>query len=446
MNRIRHSLFVGMVALLLSHLAFGQAADTPPPSLLSLDQCVEYALQNSPIIKTSQINEEIGDRQIKSSLSGWLPQVSATFNAAHNIKLQTTAFGDQLITLGQNYNSNLLFQVNQTLFNRDQLFASKAADVVRNQLDQSSLSGKISTVVAVSKAYYDILLTYEQVKILNENLDRLNKQFKDAKSRYESGIVDKTDYQRASISLSNVRSDKNRVEGSIKAKKSYLKQLMGFPTEDALDLDFNYQSMEKEITMDTTVQLQIENRIEYKLLQSQLSFSNLQTRYEKWSFIPKVSAYYNYNLLFFNNTASDLYRKNYPTSAVGLSFGIPIFEGGKRTQQIKLAELSEEKTQIEMSNLKRSINTQYESAMADYKSNLFEWESVKQNMDMAEEVYGIIKLQYDEGIKAYVDLIIAETELRTAQLNHYNALYKVLASKLDLDQALGNIEINQTSK
>lgn len=446
MNRIRHSLFVGMGALLLSHLAFGQAADTPPPSLLSLDQCVEYALQNSPIIKTSQINEEIGERQIKSSLSGWLPQVSATFNAAHNIKLQTTAFGDQLITLGQNYNSNMLFQVNQTLFNRDQLFASKTADVVRNQLDQSSLSGKISTVVAVSKAYYDILLTFEQVKILNENLDRLNKQFKDAKSRYESGIVDKTDYQRASISLSNVRSDKNRVESSIKAKKSYLKQLMGFPTEDALDLDFNYQSMEKEITMDTTVQLQIENRIEYKLLQSQLSFSNLQTRYEKWSFIPKVSAYYNYNLLFFNNTASDLYRKNYPTSAVGLSFGIPIFEGGKRTQQIKLAELSEEKTQIEMSNLKRSINTQYESAMADYKSNLFEWQSVKQNMDMAEEVYGIIRLQYNEGIKAYVDLIIAETELRTAQLNHYNALYKVLASKLDLEQALGNIEINQTSK
>jgi outer membrane protein TolC len=435
-----------MGALLLSHLAFGQAADTPPPSLLSLDQCVEYALQNSPIIKTSQINEEIGERQIKSSLSGWLPQVSATFNAAHNIKLQTTAFGDQLITLGQNYNSNMLFQVNQTLFNRDQLFASKTADVVRNQLDQSSLSGKISTVVAVSKAYYDILLTFEQVKILNENLDRLNKQFKDAKSRYESGIVDKTDYQRASISLSNVRSDKNRVESSIKAKKSYLKQLMGFPTEDALDLDFNYQSMEKEITMDTTVQLQIENRIEYKLLQSQLSFSNLQTRYEKWSFIPKVSAYYNYNLLFFNNTASDLYRKNYPTSAVGLSFGIPIFEGGKRTQQIKLAELSEEKTQIEMSNLKRSINTQYESAMADYKSNLFEWQSVKQNMDMAEEVYGIIRLQYNEGIKAYVDLIIAETELRTAQLNHYNALYKVLASKLDLEQALGNIEINQTSK
>ena len=127
---------------------------------------------------------------------------------------------------------------------------------------------------------------------------------------------------------------------------------------------------------------------------------------------------------------------------VGVSVGIPIFQGGKRTQQIKIAELNEERLQLSKTNLESQINTEYETALAAYKSNLYEWESVKENMELAEEVYNIIKLQYDEGIKAYVDLIVAETELRTSQLNHYNALYKVLASKLDLKKALGNIEIN----
>ena len=99
-----------------------------------------------------------------------------------------------------------------------------------------------------------------------------------------------------------------------------------------------------------------------------------------------------------------------------------------------------------MDNLKKQINTEYESALANYESSYVEWQNIKQNMEMAEEVYNIIKLQYDEGIKAYVDLIMAETELRTSQINHYNALYKVLSSKLDLEKALGNIEINSTSK
>jgi outer membrane protein TolC len=200
--------------------------------------------------------------------------------------------------------------------------------------------------------------------------------------------------------------------------------------------------MEAETEMDTTEQLMVGNRIEYQQMETQVSLFRLQTRYEKWSFIPEVSAYYNYNMLFFNNEFSDLYRKNYPTSVVGLSVGVPIFQGGKRTQKIKIAELKEEHIQLDKTNLKNQINTEYETAMADYKSNLYEWKAVKENMELAEEVYNIIKLQYDEGIKAYVDLIVAETELRTSQLNHYNALYMVLASKLDLKKALGNIEIN----
>tara|TARA_R110000796_G_scaffold74374_1_gene167322 strand:- start:308679 stop:310004 length:1326 start_codon:yes stop_codon:yes gene_type:complete len=441
MRGIKHFLLYGLLVFLVPKLTIGQQ-NQPMNTKLSLDQILDYALENSPMIQQSLLDEEIGEHQIKSNLSGWLPQVSANFGASHNIKRQTQVIGDQLITFGQNYNSNLLFQVNQNLFSRDQFFASKTKGLVRSDLDQNTEGNKVNAVVMVSKAYYDILLTYEQLDILDENLGRLQKQYQDAKSRYESGLVDKTDYQRAGISLSNLKSDRNRVATSLDAKFAYLKQLMGFPTESNLDLDYDYAAMEAETEMDTTEQLMVGNRIEYQQMETQVSLFGLQTRYEKWSFIPEVSAYYNYNMLFFNNEFSDLYRKNYPTSVVGLSVGVPIFQGGKRTQKIRIAELKEERIQLDKTNLKNQINTEYEAAMADYKSNLYEWKAVKENMELAEEVYNIIKLQYDEGIKAYVDLIVAETELRTSQLNHYNALYMVLASKLDLKKALGNIEIN----
>ncbi|MGW8121321.1 TolC family protein [Roseivirga echinicomitans] len=441
MKGIKHYLLYGLLIFLLAKPSVGQESQ-PINTKLSLEQILDYALKNSPMIQQSLLDEEIGERQIKSNLSGWLPQVSADFGASHNIKQQSQIIGNQLVTFGQKYNSNLLFKVNQNLFSRDQFFASKTKGLVRSDLDQNTESNKVNTVVMVSKAYYDILLTFEQREILDENLGRLQKQYQDAKSRYESGLVDKTDFQRAAISLSNLKSDRNRVATSLDAKFAYLKQLMGFPTENDLSLEYDYAVMEGNIEMDTTTALQVEKRIEYQQLETQISLMSLQTRYQKWSFIPEVSAFYNYNMLFFDNQFSDLYKNNYPTSAVGLSAGIPIFQGTKRTQEIKIAELKEERIQLDKINLKNQINTEYAAAMAAYKSNLFEWKAVKENMELAEEVYNIIKLQYDEGIKAYVDLIVAETELRTSQLNHYNALYMVLASKLDLKKALGNIEIN----
>ena len=67
--------------------------------------------------------------------------------------------------------------------------------------------------------------------------------------------------------------------------------------------------------------------------------------------------------------------------------------------------------------------------------------TLEQNARTAQEVYDIIKLQYDEGIKAYVDLVVAETDLKTAQLNYFNALFRVLSSKLDVEQALGTVPV-----
>jgi outer membrane protein TolC len=111
-------------------------------------------------------------------------------------------------------------------------------------------------------------------------------------------------------------------------------------------------------------------------------------------------------------------------------------------QELQIAQLQEERLDIDISDAKRAINTDYHAALASYKSDYTEWQTLKKNMQVAEEVYDIIKLQYDEGIKAYLDLVLAETDLRTAQLNYYNALYNVLASKLDLQKALGNIDFN----
>jgi outer membrane protein TolC len=54
-------------------------------------------------------------------------------------------------------------------------------------------------------------------------------------------------------------------------------------------------------------------------------------------------------------------------------------------------------------------------------------------------VYNTLQLQYRAGIKTYLEVIIAETDLHTTQLNYYNALYQVMSSKIDVQKALGNL-------
>ena len=63
----------------------------------------------------------------------------------------------------------------------------------------------------------------------------------------------------------------------------------------------------------------------------------------------------------------------------------------------------------------------------------------RENIDLAEDVYNTIQLQYRSGIKTYLDVIIAESDLRSTQVNYLNALYQVLSSKLDVQRRWAEI-------
>lgn len=415
----------------------------------TLQQLVEYALENKPEIKQALIDEEIGERDIKSALSGWLPQITANADLNHNIKQQVSplTIGDETsyISLGSRNSSGITLQADQQLLNAGLIQASKSAKYYREQYDLNTENQSISTIVEVSKAYYDILTSQEQLEIISENINRLEKQFQDAKAQYEVGLVDKTDFQRAQISLSNSKADLKRTTELLKYKYAYLKALIGYQAERDISLSFNGQEMEQGVLLDTTDMLNYQNRVEYRQLQTQRQLQQINTNYNKLQFLPNLSGFINYSWAYNNDNFGDLYNRSFPGSIVGLRLSIPIFSGTKRIQEIKKSQLLEERIDLDLINAKNQISSQYELAMASYKANLNDWKTAKQNVEISEEVYNTIKLQYDEGIKAYLDLMTSETDLRTAQLNYLNTLYSLLSAKLDVKQALGTISLSTIS-
>lgn len=414
---------------------------TLPPNA-NLEELISFGLQNKIELKQAQIDQEIGEREIASALSGWFPQLNATGSLSHAFQLPTTNIGGGNVVMGQKNNSSLLFQADQAILSPELFQASKAARFVRQGTYLNLENTKINTVVSISKAYYDILTSEEQIKIINENITRLERQYSEAKARYEVGLVDKTDYQRALISLNNAKAELKSTFEIRKYKFDYLKMLLAIPTHENITLSFLGQDMERNILIDTTENLHVTSRVEYQNLQNTMELQRLNTQYQKWNFLPRVDLYANYNMNYRNDSFSHLYKDNIPNSSIGLNLRLPIFTGTKRIQEIRKSELQEQRLDLEIRNLENQINTEYVAAMASYRSNMNEWRNAKENIELSEDVYNTIKLQYDAGVKSYLDLMTSETNLKTAQLYYLNALYALLSSKLDIQKALGTTKTN----
>ena len=405
----------------------------------TLDDLIDYALRNKIELKQAQLDKEIGEKEIASALSGWLPQINATGSYAHTIQIPTVNIGGNDVKMGQKNNSALTFQAEQSIISPQLFQASRASKFVRERNDLNVESTKINTIVDVSKAYYDILTSEEQIKIISENIARLERQLTEATSRYEVGLVDKTDFKRAQISLNNAKASLKSAIENRKFKYDFLKSILNIPTQENVSLSFANQSMESNILLDTAELLQVANRVEFKQIQNLQEIQKLNTQYQKWNFLPRLNVYANYGLNYRNNDFSNLYNDNIPSSNVGLSLSVPIFQGGKRIHEIRKSEMQEARLELDLQNLENQISAQYSAAMASYRANMNEWRNAKGNMELSEEVYNTIKLQYDAGVKTYLELMTAETDLKTSQLNYLNALYAVLVSKLDIQKALGTV-------
>ena len=417
---------------------------------LSLEQCIRYALNNQPALKQSLIDASIQQTNINISLSAWLPQATLNASLQHYFELPTNVItnfsnpsaGKIAVQSGVYNTSTPQFNATETFFSNDVLYAANTAKYYRRQAQQNIAATRIDLVVDVSKAFYDVLLTQEQINILNGDIARLEKNLKDAYSQYQAGIVDKVDYKRATIALSNARTQLKTATENVQAKYTYLRQLMGYRQQAAFTLDFDTARMMQEIVADTNSVLQYDNRIEYQQLVTSKKLQGQATKYYQFGFLPSLSGYYTYNAVYQNDKFSDLYSKQYPNSLVGLNLSLPLFQGFRRIQNIRKSKLQEERMDLDMVDLTLRINSEYSAAMAGYKSNLTDLQATEENRRIAKEVYDVVKLQYREGIKNYLEVITAETDLRTAELNYLNALFRVLSGKLDLERAMGNVSVN----
>lgn len=422
--------------------------NTPPDTAaaLTLDQCVTYALKHEPFINMALVNVAIVRATNAISTSGWLPQVNLTGTFTHYNTLPTGFFTDS----GKIVNSKTgvintitpTLQVTQTIFNPALLYAVHAAPLYVKQAQQFTDSTKIEIIAAVSKSFYSLLNTLEQINVLKEDTARLNKNVSDTYHQFVSGVADKTNYDEAVITLNNSLFSLRQATEAIRPQYAQLKQVMGYPPLQHFNVIYDTLQMKNDIAFDTTQQLQFEKRIEYQVLQTSKLVQLQTVDYYRHAWLPTLGAFFNYENEYESNQFSNLLARAYPFNYEGLSLTLPIFTGFARTNNIRKARLQYDLLDWQEVELKSQIWNDYTTAMSNYRSNLYNLSVSQENTGLARETYDIVELQYLQGVVPYLNVITAETNLITAELTYQTSVFQVLSSKIDLEKAMGIITVN----
>jgi outer membrane protein len=443
---MKNQVLIMLLCIALAIPTMAQQKDTT--ANFSLQEAIAYAQKHHVSILNAKIDEEIASNTVKQTIGIGLPQLSGNATFQDFLKLPTSLLpgevfgepGKQIpVQFGVKYNSTVGLELNQLLFDGTYLVGLKASRTYKELSVKNSSRTKIETAVAVTKAYYAVLVSNEQLSLLDANLDRLKKSLNDTKELFKNGFVEKIDVDRLSVLNNNLITERENVIRLLALNVNLLKFQMGMTIGSQLTLTDKIEDVGIEKTGILNTEGSYVKRIEYSLLQTQKKLNELDIKRYKSQFLPSLAAFGSTSTSFQNNSFSDLYDRQFPSTVIGLRLSVPIISGGQKLYQLRNAKLTAVKTQNELNNLENAINLEVSQAQTTYLNGQQSLENQKRNMDLAKEVLRVTKVKYEQGVGSSIEVTTAETSLKEAQNNYITALYDMLINKVNLDKALGNI-------
>lgn len=442
--------------LLLSGLALSSYAQqtAPPPVAVhnfSLQDCINYAYEHQDTVKNAVLDIKSAEYKVKETTGIGLPQISGSANFQDYVKIPTTLLPGQFfgqpagtfvpVQFGVKYQSALGLNLSQILFDGSYLVGLKASRTYKELSQRSLTRSKIDASVNVTKAYYQVLVSNEQVRLLDADLNQLKQQVDQTVAQNKQGFVEQIDVQRIQVQYNNLVTTRENTIRLLALNYQLLKFQMGMSVNDEINLTDKLEDIKLTDNISNAGDTSFyHKRIEYGLLETQKKLNELDVANKKAHFYPTLTLNGNYNSSYQNNNFGDLYSRNFPSSYFGLTLNVPIFSGGQRINQLRQSKIAVLKSQNDLENIKNGILLQANAAQINYTNGLKSLENQKQNQKLAQEVLRVSKIKYQQGVGSSIEVTQAQTELETADNNYIQSLYDAMVSKVDLDKAYGKIQ------
>ncbi len=420
------------------------------PLQLSLKQAQEMALDSSYASRDSRFNTEKKIKEVKEVLAIGFPQVNGgvDFNSYLNIPVQLIpgdfTGGDpgtfSEIQFGTKYNLNANIRASQLIFDGTYLVGLKASKTVVELSRNLELKTAQQIRIQVADAYHTVLLAEANLKILQENLDNIDKTLSDTKATYDAGLAEEQDVDQLML-------NKNQIEINIDNSKRFLEIatqtlsfVIGLSVESNLELTDRIEDL---VALNNnpaylSVDPNFSTHPDLLLARSNLEIGHLTLSGEKAAYYPSLSAFFTHQEIAQRNEFNflDIDEPWYPTTIVGFNLSVPIWSSFQRKSRQSQAEIGVKQATLKLLETEENLKLQLTQARSNFDNSLKTWENQKQSNELAQRILNNTSVKYSEGLASSFELNVAQSQLLSEQSKFIQAAFTLLSAKQELDKAL----------
>lgn len=427
---MRHPFLLSALLLSVSSTATLQAQHA-----WSLNDCVNYAMENNLQIKQAQNTVEGAQSNVKQARAALFP--SLTFGSNQSLSFQETStqsystFDSKI--KNPTYNGSYSLSANVTVYDGGANWRTLQQNKLTLQADELNAQRTANNIeVQIIQAFYQILYAHESVIVDEEIVAVAERELERTRSKMEVGKGTKVDvaqmesqYQQNVYQLVNAR---NQEASNI----LNLKKMLQLDPQTEFSIDYQNFSSEDVLALLPTLaeaeEMALNNLPDLRAAELQTQTAELQTKIAKAGYMPTVSL--NAGLSTGNgNTYSGGFISqidNHMRENIGINVSVPIFDN-RRTRtnvdrakiQLANAMLNQEDTRLQLLNTIATLHLDTQSAQSRYQSAVASEASAKESFELMEERYNV-------GLESVVDLLTRKNDYLRARQETLQSKYTAL--------------------
>ncbi|MBJ3592135.1 outer membrane channel protein TolC [Salmonella enterica subsp. enterica serovar Saintpaul] len=403
----------------------------------NLMQVYQQARLSNPELRKSAADRDAAFEKINEARSPLLPQLGLGADYTYS-----NGYRD---ANGVNSNAtSASLQLTQSLFDMSKWRAltlqEKSAGIqdVTYQTDQQTL------ILNTATAYFNVLNAIDVLSYTQAQKDAVYRQLDQTTQRFNVGLVAITDVQNARSQYDTVLANEVTARNNLDNAVEQLRQVTGnyYPELASLNVDGFKTNKPQAVS---ALLKEAENR-NLTLLQARLSqdLAREQIRLAQDGHLPTLDLTASTGVSDTSYSGSKTNSAQYDDSnmgqnKIGLSFSLPLYQGGMVNSQVKQAQYNFVGASEQLESAHRSVVQTVRSSFNNINASISSINAYKQAVVSAQSSLDAMEAGYSVGTRTIVDVLDATTTLYNAKQQLANARYTYLINQLNIKSALGTL-------
>jgi outer membrane protein TolC len=399
---------------------------------LTLDQAVNLALQNNPMLKATEAGIDVASAQLSEAKSGRYPMLSfsETYTNSNN---PVFVFGS-LLEQGRfgpsNFDPNFLnhppsisnfrssLNLKLPVFNRFQVSSGiRQAEIREGQAGSEDDWARQQIRLHVIQAYYGLILARQRQAVAEEAVRTAEAQVESIRAKVDTGVAVTSDLLAMQVQLADFQQQLVQARGDVETALAGLNTVLALPIDTphalvgSLD-ERQFPEPEQSSLIGQALQL----RPDYANAQRQVELAEQEIRKSKGQWYPNLNVFAQAanSTQDFSNGSGDF--------AVGASLNFDIVDLG-RSSRIRQSVAAARAAGAQKDRVANQIRLEVVRAYQGYLSSRQRLHLAAAAVDQAVEALRIVEDRQNVGLTTVTEVLRAQTALLSARFNVLGARY-----------------------